>query len=260
MLCCRNGDPRDLHCCVQRAGAWALFTAMRTATPHRSRLRRSTAVLATVLALCSVYPSVAGTADLPPSTPTTPPLQGLLLTRRDGELAALRPQQPGIIDLYVLGVAGDADEDVFRNEVLYLRQLFERRFGAGDRPSFCCGITGSATWFGRAFLVEALNQTADFATAFQQAEVSVRHREQEQKETPSQPQISVGKQIGEVLARWRGGIESGAAVPYPFVYVAVEREDAMPMSRECIHRGLLPEANQRRSYSLDRCRRDAIPQ
>lgn len=28
-------------------------------------------------------------------------------------------------------MAGDADEDLFRNEVLYLRHLFERRFDAG---------------------------------------------------------------------------------------------------------------------------------
>lgn len=130
-------------------------------------------------------------------------------------------------------------------------------------PSFGCGNTRRATWFGRAFLLEALNQITDFATVFQQAKVTVRRREQEQKETPSQPQISVGKQIGEVLARWRSRIEPGAAVPYPFVHVAVEREEAMPASRKRNHRGLLPEANQRRSYPLDCCssdvHRDAIP-
>lgn len=46
------------------------------------------------------------------------------------QLAALAPQRPGQPDLYVLGFAGDSEEDVFRNEVVYLKSLFEQRFGA----------------------------------------------------------------------------------------------------------------------------------
>jgi len=49
------------------------------------------------------------------------------------ELAALEPQRPGHPDLYVLGFAGDGEEDVFRNEVVYLKSLFERRFDARGR-------------------------------------------------------------------------------------------------------------------------------
>lgn len=60
---------------------------------------------------------------------------GLTLEQRDHalldrQLAALTPQRPGKPDLYVLGFAGDGEEDVFRNEVVYLKSLFERRFGA----------------------------------------------------------------------------------------------------------------------------------
>lgn len=311
----------------------------------RFRFRPLSVVLASALALCGAWPSIAGTADLPQWEPTTPLLQGQQLQRLDRELATLKPQRPGVTDLYVLGVAGDADEEVFRNEVLYLRQLFDQRFdtagrglslinppiahqasddapmatyeslgyaldrlgqtldpnedvlllylsshgledssfylhtgpdqedylapedlaqlldeaGIGnavivvsacysggfvpvlkapnrmiitaarhDRPSFGCGNSDSATWFGRAFLLEALNQTADFAAAFQQAKATVRVREREEKERPSLPQIFIGKQIGEVLARWRNGIEPGAAVPYPFVHVPVELEGAAP--------------------------------
>ena len=48
----------------------------------------------------------------------------------DRNLIALAPQRPGKPDLYVLGFAGDGEEDVFRNEVVYLKSLFEQRFGA----------------------------------------------------------------------------------------------------------------------------------
>ncbi len=46
---------------------------------------------------------------------------------------ALAPQRPGVIDLYFIGFAGDAQQDVFRNEVLFARKLFETRFDATGR-------------------------------------------------------------------------------------------------------------------------------
>lgn len=49
------------------------------------------------------------------------------------DFAALSPQRPGKPDLYVLGFAGDGEENVFRNEVVFLKSLFERRFGAQGR-------------------------------------------------------------------------------------------------------------------------------
>lgn len=48
-------------------------------------------------------------------------------------IAALAPQRPGIPDLYVVGMAGDSEEDVFRNEVAYLETLMSRRFDALGR-------------------------------------------------------------------------------------------------------------------------------
>ncbi len=56
-----------------------------------------------------------------------PALQQSLLEQA---LAALAPQRPDRADLYVLGFAGDGHEDVFRNEVAYLKLLFEQRFDA----------------------------------------------------------------------------------------------------------------------------------
>src|SRR5690554_2091350 len=48
-------------------------------------------------------------------------------------LDAMPPQRPGHADLFVLGFAGDGNEDVFRNEVLYLEQLMDGRFQAEGR-------------------------------------------------------------------------------------------------------------------------------
>lgn len=47
------------------------------------------------------------------------------------QLAALPRQQPGRVDLYAIGVAGDGNESVFRNEVHHLRRLARTRLGAG---------------------------------------------------------------------------------------------------------------------------------
>jgi len=48
-------------------------------------------------------------------------------------LAALRPERPGIADLYFVGVAGYASEDVFRKEIDVIGELFRTRFDAQGR-------------------------------------------------------------------------------------------------------------------------------
>lgn len=48
-------------------------------------------------------------------------------------LATLQPQRPSQPDLYFLGFAGYAEQDVFMKEVLWARGLFEQRFGARGR-------------------------------------------------------------------------------------------------------------------------------
>ena len=51
----------------------------------------------------------------------------------DAALAKLKPQTPGKVDLYVVAFAGDAQQDVFRNEAEYVEALFAQRFGAAGR-------------------------------------------------------------------------------------------------------------------------------
>jgi hypothetical protein len=72
-----------------------------------------------------------------------------------------------------------------------------------DRTSFGCGSDSQITWFGKAFLTQALNQTTDFEHAFDLADKQIREWELAQGETPSVPQISDGWQIRKHLAEWR---------------------------------------------------------
>lgn len=46
------------------------------------------------------------------------------------QLASLPRQQPGVVDLYAVGVAGDGTQDVFRNEADYFATLMSQRFHA----------------------------------------------------------------------------------------------------------------------------------
>lgn len=83
-----------------------------------------------------------------------------------------------------------------------------------DRSSFGCGSDSDATYFGKAWLVDALNQTPDFIAAFKQASGEISQWEQRDKLTPSEPQIDIGSGIAEQLALWRKGFTPGPAVPF----------------------------------------------
>ena len=51
----------------------------------------------------------------------------------DERLAGLRPGLKGVIDLYFVGFAGDATQDVFAREVASIGRLFDERFGTAGR-------------------------------------------------------------------------------------------------------------------------------
>jgi hypothetical protein len=57
-------------------------------------------------------------------------LQPKLLER---ELARLKPGRKGVVDLYFVGVAGDAGQDVFMREINSVSRLMRERFGAEGR-------------------------------------------------------------------------------------------------------------------------------
>jgi hypothetical protein len=83
-----------------------------------------------------------------------------------------------------------------------------------DRSSFGCGADSDATYFGRAWLVDALNRSNDPLAAFTLARQEISGWEQRDKLTPSEPQIDIGRGIQTQLARWRAGFVAGSAVPY----------------------------------------------
>ncbi|MBE0614080.1 MAG: peptidase [Burkholderiales bacterium] len=56
--------------------------------------------------------------------------QGGLL---DARLAALKPQRPGIADLYFVGFAPDGTEDVFGSELRTVARMMSQRFDSDDR-------------------------------------------------------------------------------------------------------------------------------
>ena len=86
------------------------------------------------------YPRLDSIAEIPPPKPV-PDIPAFdadrvraAQSRMVGNaLAALAPQRPGVVDLYLVAFAGDGSEDVFRNEVEYVERLFEQRFQAEGR-------------------------------------------------------------------------------------------------------------------------------
>jgi hypothetical protein len=83
-----------------------------------------------------------------------------------------------------------------------------------DRSSFGCGSDSDITYFGKAWLVDALNHTPDFIEAFKRASGEISQWEQKDKLTPSEPQIDIGDGIAGQLALWRKGVTPGPALPF----------------------------------------------
>ena len=83
-----------------------------------------------------------------------------------------------------------------------------------DRTSFGCGVDSDLTYFGRAFLVDALNRTTSLRDAFDFAKQSVATWENADKEEHSEPQIATSPSIEARLATWQKQLGPQAAVPF----------------------------------------------
>jgi len=83
-----------------------------------------------------------------------------------------------------------------------------------DRSSFGCGSDSDITYFGKAWLVDALNRTGDFVDAFHLASRDISQWERKDKLTPSEPQIDIGSGIENQLALWRKDVKPGPAVTF----------------------------------------------
>jgi hypothetical protein len=84
-----------------------------------------------------------------------------------------------------------------------------------DRTSFGCGADSDITFFGKAFLSEALNGTTSIPEAFAQAKTSVDAWETADNEAQhSEPQIASTRSIEAKLEAWRRTLKPGAPVPF----------------------------------------------
>ncbi|TSA13730.1 MAG: peptidase [Betaproteobacteria bacterium] len=68
-----------------------------------------------------------------------------------------------------------------------------------NNQSFGCGNGQKLTWFGKAYFDEALRRTRSFTEAFGLARDAVALREREQKFTPSNPQMNIGRAMSDKL-------------------------------------------------------------
>lgn len=285
--------PRKRYICIFPVLASSMLQSSRSGPSALLRRLLLLTALVALVAGCHPDAGAALPAQQDASDAQVDPVDQAALA---SALTTLAPQRPGVTDLYVVGFAGDASDDVFRNETLYLKQLFEQRFDArgrvvtlvnhpdnlgerpyaplatydnlydtlaaigkrmdrkedalllfitthgtedhtlyvqvdqneedfispqdlrkalddagidnrvivlsacysggfipalrsattlvltaarADRPSFGCGNTSNATYFGQAWLIDAMNQVADPVAAFDAAKVAITAREKE---------------------------------------------------------------------------------
>jgi hypothetical protein len=83
-----------------------------------------------------------------------------------------------------------------------------------DRASFGCGNDSQITWFGKAFLTQALNQTTDFHDAFLRTRQTIAGWETRDHETPSEPQYWAGSEIQKKLDAWHVSLASAPATTF----------------------------------------------
>ncbi|TAH47618.1 MAG: hypothetical protein EYC71_00620 [Gammaproteobacteria bacterium] len=84
-----------------------------------------------------------------------------------------------------------------------------------DRTSFGCGTQSEITYFGRAFLSEALNQTTSIPAAFTQASASITQWETDAGiETHSEPQLASSSSIEAKLESWSRSLPARAPIPF----------------------------------------------
>lgn len=83
-----------------------------------------------------------------------------------------------------------------------------------DRTSFGCGAESDITYFGRAFLTEALNQTTSLTGAFELARERVSELERAEDFEPSEPQMQLGALMAQKLGDWSARLPEAAAVVF----------------------------------------------
>jgi hypothetical protein len=129
--------------------AWIVLTLVRTvyvALEYRGAHRPLRALAGGLLLAAPIYYSswiapvepwfVApgrDTADPRYPSPASEPVLVMQKELLDDALASLEDGRPGIVDLYFVGLAGDASEDAFRQDVEAARRVMDEKWGTNDR-------------------------------------------------------------------------------------------------------------------------------
>ncbi|MFI4925212.1 MAG: C13 family peptidase, partial [Vicinamibacteria bacterium] len=74
-----------------------------------------------------------GEADPRYPNPASEPVLAMQKELLDDALASLEDQRAGVVDLYFVGFAGDASEDVFRQDVDAAKRVMDEKWGTTDR-------------------------------------------------------------------------------------------------------------------------------
>jgi peptidase C13-like protein len=129
--------------------------------------------------------------------------QGELIARA---LAAVQPGQPGVPELYFVGFAPDASQDVFVREMRFVKRLFDERFGAAGRSITLASSTealeefpiASITNLARALkrVGEAMNAEEDVLVLFITA-----HGDREYRLSAWQPPLELAALTPTALSR-----------------------------------------------------------
>ncbi len=78
-------------------------------------------------------PGAPGALDSRAPNAASEPVLALQSTLLDDALSSLEDGRPGVVDLYFVGVAGDATVDAFREDVEAARRVMDERWGTGGR-------------------------------------------------------------------------------------------------------------------------------
>ncbi len=191
---------------------------------HDDSLTRAPRPLATLANLRTALTGVGKKMD---------PEQDVLLlfmtmhgTRQHQLFVQMAPDYFDLIDPQELRAA--LDDAGIRNRVLVISACFSGGFVPAlknentliltaahrSRTSFGCGADSDATYFGRAWLIDALNETTDFVAAFETAKARIAEREDVEGFRPSRPQIEIGKQILPRLQAWQLQLVPGPKVAF----------------------------------------------
>jgi hypothetical protein len=196
--------------------AWAWLIAMRAAVVcggwHRPQVYVGAAVVTVMTVLAFVVLPQVEVWQPPPAEEEpvealvderTFHLQGQLIERH---LAAIAPGRTGVAELYFVGFAPDASQDVFLREMRFVKRLFDERFGTEKRSITLASShtaldelpIASTTNLARALgrVGEAMNADEDVLFLFLTA-----HGDREHRLSASQPPLQLAQLTPTALAR-----------------------------------------------------------